>query len=369
MQAVVARLRSDGTKLASMIIEEITLPISPLELLGRLRGEQGLAYVDGVTGVDGRRLTIIGCNPRHALRIDADGRVSTGFPWSEPMAAEPLVAFERFLAALPRAESAHAFPFPFRAAAIGYLAYEFGTLLEPKPSRAVDDLRLPRLQFALYDPLVICDADARRYHVVATTRADAERWRTELCTRAQLAVPGAAEETAGIAQMLRSNMTVDAYRHAIQRIHDHIAAGDVYQVNLSQRFAMPLHTTPLELFARLARTHPMPRGAYFDAGAFQIVSNSPELFLERRGRNVATQPIKGTRRRGRSGEEDLRLRREVETNPKERAEHVMIVDLERNDLGGSAYPARCASDRSPWLRAIRPSTISFPPSWASCVRA
>jgi para-aminobenzoate synthetase component 1 len=133
-------------------------------------------------------------------------------------------------------------------------------------------------------------------------------------------------------------MTRAAYHSAVARIHHHIAAGDVYQVNLTQRFTAPLRGDPVELFVRLARAHPMPRSAYLDAGGFQIVSNSPELFLERRGRYVATQPIKGTRRRGRSPEEDARLRRELQADAKERAEHVMIVDLERNDLGRVCRP-------------------------------
>jgi len=319
-----------------MIVEEIDLPVSPLELLGRLRGKRGLAYVDGVTGPDGRPLTIIGFDPRRALRIDADGGVWTGLPWHERRATEPLVAFDRFLASLPRPASMP--PFPFRVAAIGYLAYEFGTLLAPRPPRVVDDLRLPRLQFAFYDPLVVCDTVARRYHVVTTTRRDAQSCRAELSERAALPFRGAAAENIAGAPILRSNMTLEAYRHAIQRIHHHIAAGDVYQVNLTQRFAVPLHTDPVDFFTRLARTHPTPRSAYVDAGPFQIVSNSPELFLERRGRHIATQPIKGTRPRGRSVEHDLRLRRELETDPKERAEHVMIVDLERNDLGRICVP-------------------------------
>jgi len=327
---------SDALLLSDMFIEEIVLPISPLGLLGRLQGEKAVAYVDGVTGSDGRRFTIIGFNPRSALMIHADGSSSTGFPWCERMTTEPLAAFDRFLAALPRPGSTH--PFPLRVGAIGYLAYEFSSLLEPRVLRAVDDLRLPRLVFAFYDPLVIYDAGAHRYHIVSTTRHDAERCRAELLERAAAAPAHAGEESVVVGPTLRSNMTVDEYRHAIGRIHHHIAAGDVYQISLTQRFNAPMHIGPVELFTRLARTHPTPRSAYFDAGDFQIVSNSPELFLERRGCHIATRPIKGTRRRGRTVEEDVRLRRELETDPKERAEHVMIVDLERNDLGRICLP-------------------------------
>ena len=323
-----------------MIIEEIALPITPLALLGRLRDQPGLAFVDGVTGSDGGRFTVIGFDPRSALTIDADGGVSTGFPRRERTAADlqadPLAALDRFLATLPRPEPGH--PFPLRVGAIGYLAYEFSACLEPRVLRAADDLRLPRAVLALYDPLLVWDAGAQRYHIVSTAQHHVRDCRAKLLERATRPAPYGEETRSVVTAVLQSNMTLEEYRDAIGRLHRHIAAGDVYQVNLTRRFTAPLRGDPVELFTRLMRTHPMPRSAYFDAGDFQVVSNSPELFLERRGRRVATRPIKGTRRRGRTAEEDVRLRHELATNAKERAEHVMIVDLERNDLGRICLP-------------------------------
>jgi para-aminobenzoate synthetase component 1 len=119
----------------------------------------------------------------------------------------------------------------------------------------------------------------------------------------------------------------------VRRILDDLAAGDAYQVNLTQPFAAPLAVPAWRLFGALMRRHPVPHAAYLDVGDAQLVVNSPELFLRRRGARVETHPIKGTRPRGDTPARDAALVAELVRDAKERAEHVMIVDLERNDLG------------------------------------
>ena len=130
-----------------------------------------------------------------------------------------------------------------------------------------------------------------------------------------------------------SNLTRDAYRARATRIREYIAAGDVYQVNLSMRLQTPLAAPPLATYGRLRAAQPVPFGAYIDLGGAHVLSNSPELFLRRRGDRIETCPIKGTRPRGVTPAADARLAAELRSDSKERAEHVMIVDLERNDLG------------------------------------
>ncbi len=132
---------------------------------------------------------------------------------------------------------------------------------------------------------------------------------------------------------LSSNFTRPAYLAAIRRTKDYISAGDIYQVNLSQRLSAPLTTSPWQLYDRLARENPSPFAAYFRTPDATIISCSPERFLQVRGREVETRPIKGTRPRGATPEEDARLAQELLSSEKDRAENVMIVDLERNDLG------------------------------------
>ncbi|KAF0243044.1 MAG: aminodeoxychorismate synthase component, partial [Planctomycetota bacterium] len=136
------------------------------------------------------------------------------------------------------------------------------------------------------------------------------------------------------ASPLPPNMTRSAYIRAVRRAVRYIRAGDIFQVNLSRRFAARVHGSLDELHDRLRAASPAPFGAWLDLGGGRhVMSTSPERFLRVRGRSVETRPIKGTRPRGATAREDARLRRELEANEKEKAELAMIVDMERNDLG------------------------------------
>ncbi|HAA04792.1 MAG TPA: aminodeoxychorismate/anthranilate synthase component I, partial [Syntrophobacteraceae bacterium] len=132
---------------------------------------------------------------------------------------------------------------------------------------------------------------------------------------------------------LTSNFSHDAYIEAVKRVRRYIRAGDVYQVNLSQRFRFPFEGSPFTLWEHLYALNPAPFYAFIQAGDHQILSTSMERFLLRQGATIETRPIKGTRKRGKTPEEDQELRRQLSTSPKDDAELSMIVDLLRNDLG------------------------------------
>jgi para-aminobenzoate synthetase component 1 len=136
----------------------------------------------------------------------------------------------------------------------------------------------------------------------------------------------------------RSNFTRDAYLTALGRIREYIGNGDVYQVNLTQRFSFPLSGEPYHLFQRLFQINPAPFYAYLNCGDFQVLSTSMERFLYQRGDYLETRPIKGTRPRGATPAADAELRRELAASPKDDAELSMIVDLLRNDLGKVCLP-------------------------------
>jgi aminodeoxychorismate synthase component I len=135
------------------------------------------------------------------------------------------------------------------------------------------------------------------------------------------------------ARRLHSNMCKEDYIDMVTRAKNYIASGDVYQVNLSQRFTLPLKPSPISCFLNLFEVQPVPYGCYIDFGEFHIISGSMELFLRRKGREIVTRPIKGTRKRGLTVEDDAILKAELISSEKERAENLMIVDLMRNDLG------------------------------------
>ena len=236
-------------------------------------------------------------------------------------------------------------PVPFVGGAVGYFSYDLCHFVEHLPSTAINDLKLPECYFAFYDVIFAFDHLEGRAYLVATgfpeleERQRLKRARMRLEEMKNWLYPGhsvievsqSPEQNEEIT--LKSNFTPEEYIKAVNRVREYIAAGDVFQVNLSQRFEADLEIPPYELYKRLRRVNPAPFAIYLNFPGVAIVSASPERFLKVQGDLVETRPIKGTRPRGRDPVEDHRLAQELTHSIKDRAENVMIVDLERNDLG------------------------------------
>jgi para-aminobenzoate synthetase component 1 len=220
---------------------------------------------------------------------------------------------------------------PFSAGGLGFLAYDLKNHLERLPTTARDDLGLPDLVFAFPRRLVVHDRQAGRFWSVEIVWEDPQGRVQKSATEPALAMPREAEGFR--VGSLQSNFTRQAYLQAVSRIKEYIRAGDVYQVNLSQRFSFPLEGDPYVLFRRLFALNPAPFYAYLNCHDFAIFSTSMERFLFRREKYLETRPIKGTRPRGGTPEEDEVQRRELVASLKDDAELSMIVDLLRNDLG------------------------------------
>ena len=226
---------------------------------------------------------------------------------------------------------------PVTAGLFGYLAYDLKNDLERLPRTAVDDLGLPRLYLSA--PSIIVVQDKRK----GTTTLHAPVRQGQSVAQVDAAidtfVPTLAEPPAppgdfsGFGRSFESNFSRAAYMAAVQRIREYIAAGDVYQVNMSQRFEMGFTGDTYSLFLTLYDMNPAPFFAYINAGDHQIVSTSPERFLQCKGRDVETRPIKGTRPRGKTPDEDEAMKAELAGSTKDDAELSMIVDLLRNDIG------------------------------------
>jgi len=236
-------------------------------------------------------------------------------------------------------------PMPFVGGAVGYFSYDLCHFVEHLPSTAIDDLKLPECYFAFYDVIFVFDHLEGRAYFVATGFPELEEEQRLKRARMRLeemknwlypghsviAVSRSPEQNKEIT--LKSNFTPEEYIKAVNRVREYIAAGDVFQVNLSQRFQADLGILPYELYKRLRRVNPAPFASYLNFPEVAIVSASPERFLKVQGDLVETRPVKGTRPRGRDPVEDQRLAQELTHSIKDRAENVMIVDLERNDLG------------------------------------
>ena len=202
---------------------------------------------------------------------------------------------------------------------MGFVSYDANVLIESISSPPVDDLQMPLIHFFLPHALLFFDNVKR------------ELW---LVSHESFSLPEERDYRGDYrGELLGSNMDRDYFEWAVGRIKDYIAAGDSFQVNFSQRLEIGFWGDAVSLYRRLREINPSPFSFYMELGEFRAVSCSPERLLKIEGRLAETRPIAGTRRRGKSREEDERLKRELLLSEKERAEHVMLVDLERNDLG------------------------------------
>jgi para-aminobenzoate synthetase component I len=208
---------------------------------------------------------------------------------------------------------------------IGWLSYDLGREIEHVPDLSEDELGLPPLALGRYGAWLEFDHERRAVAV----RGDGEA--NHLLRALETAHSDAPRHRPP--DEWESSLPRPAYERAVQRAIEYIEAGDVFQVNVSQRLAAPWAGDPFALYARLRRSSPAPYMALVRLGGADVISASPERFLSRRGSAIETRPIKGTRPRGRSAEEDDALAAALVASAKDRAENVMIVDLARNDLG------------------------------------
>ncbi|MGJ8639409.1 MAG: aminodeoxychorismate synthase component I [Opitutaceae bacterium] len=221
---------------------------------------------------------------------------------------------------------------PFIGGAVGFLSYDYGRQIESLASRSVDDRSVPDMWFGLYDGIAALNHETGVLSLVALgIRADAAIVLSEL--EAIINDDVVAADSVAFHGDWSWNMARETFEDKVATIRDYIASGDIYQVNLSRRARCRFEGDAVALFQALRKGNPSPYGAYIDTGDLQVVSTSPEQFLQKRGRLVETRPIKGTRPRGESEEEDAINAAELRASEKERAELLMIVDLERNDLG------------------------------------
>ena len=238
---------------------------------------------------------------------------------------------------------------PFVSGAIGYAGYDIVRYSEHLPDAPPDDRQLPDLAFAFYDRMVVFDNVNKTMVVVAMARLDepgttpaaayeAARQRVDdlvqslSCVDAELE-PVDIDPRDARTVAYRSNFERHEFEAAVERCVDYIRAGDIFQVVLSQRLEVAIESPPFEIYRTLRIVNPSPFMFYLRTPSVTLVGSSPEIMVRVVDGLVTTRPLAGTRRRGATEEEDRQLAEELLADPKERAEHVMLVDLGRNDVG------------------------------------
>jgi len=203
----------------------------------------------------------------------------------------------------------------------GYVSYDANRFIENVPSPFVDDLKMPDVHFFLPKQTLIFDNLKKRAFLVSLEGGLEIDRLPEYSQKDYSSV------------FYKTNMDKDYFTFAVEKIKNYIASGDSFQVNFSQRIDVLFEGSFVELYRRLRKLNPSPFSFFFQLGEFTAVSCSPERLVKVEGNRIETRPIAGTRRRGKTMKEDRELERELFLSEKERAEHVMLVDLERNDLG------------------------------------
>lgn len=234
----------------------------------------------------------------------------------------------------------------FHGGAVGYVGYDTVRFFENLPDANADDLDLPDCYFMLTDTILIFDhvnhtirmvsnahveQDVEAAYESATQKIDAiiDRLGRPLVVSAG---EGPGRDTV-YSPTLSSNQTEKQYTEAVKKAKEYIVAGDIFQVVLSQRFKAEIHSSPLDVYRALRSLNPSPYMFYMELGDLQLVGSSPELMVRVEDGTVQVRPIAGTRPRGKDTEEDVALEKDLLSDEKELAEHIMLVDLGRNDVG------------------------------------
>ena len=302
---------------------------TPVSAFLKLRGE-GPAFLleSAEQGKRFGRYSFIGFHPREVIRWRlADG----GDPYAIAAAAVGRYS-QAPLDGLP----------PFSGGAVGFFGYDLVRTVEPLGEPGPDALLLPDMALMLSDLLVIFDNLKHTVTVLVNVygggdprSAYAQACQTIEDVRTRLAgpLPPLAPRAPRAGAEFRSNMTRERFETTVRRIVEYIHAGDVFQVVPSQRWSAPVEVNAFSIYRGLRAVNPSPYMYFLDFGDFQVAGASPEPLITVTGREVTTRPIAGTRPRGADGLEDARLEAELLGDEKERAEHMMLVDLGRNDLG------------------------------------
>ncbi len=350
---------AEGVSVVPVYCSILSDQLTPVSAFERLAADAEHAFLlESVVGGEKiARYSFLGADP-FAL-VQADDRATTvTVPTNVETRrdVDPLAELEALLA---NYRAPHPVGLPrFLGGAVGYAGYGLMRRYEKLGVPPADDRDLPVVQFGVYDRMVIFDHVRKLVHVVVHAPVgdgvDLDDSYRDACARIEAVVnqlrgvqPDATRPFMPIrtdSVPCESNMTPEQFKRAVERCKEYIRAGDIFQVVLAQRFSTVTTVSPFDVYRALRVINPSPFMFYLQTPSVTLVGASPEILCRLEGRTVSTRPLAGTRPRGRTEAEDLGLEAELLADPKERAEHVMLVDLGRNDLGRVCEPGQVRVD-------------------------
>ncbi|WP_017379591.1 anthranilate synthase component I [Paenisporosarcina sp. TG-14] len=317
-------MQTNLLKTARVTINGDTL--SPIAIFKRLQGTRKFLLESSLKYEASGRYSFIGANPVKEFRGAARELVETSLLTGEVTthSGKPI---ELLKTLLPVVEEKN--EFPFSGGAVGYIGYDTIAQYEDIGPALPDDKEMPDIHLLVYETVIVYDHLKQDVTILHTGSTPSEIEEIEH----QLAVKEIEEVTTQAKLSFTSNVTKEAFMDNVLQAKELIRAGDIFQVVLSQRLQAPFTGDSFALYRKLRKQNPSPYMFYVDFDEHVVLGASPESLMSIQGKRVTTNPIAGTRRRGQTPEEDVKLEKELLADPKEIAEHRMLVDLGRNDLG------------------------------------
>ncbi len=328
------------------ILADLETPVSAFLKIDEGEYSYLLESVEG--GEKWARYCFLGSNPSVVFKSKGDKIYVTrnGIVKEEKVDGNPLNSLKRLMSeykpvkvdGLPR----------FFGGAVGYIGYDMVRFFESLPHEAIDDLNIPDSVFVITDTILIFDNIGQKIKVVSNAHikdGDAESAYKEAIGRIDAIIDKLRTQvTSHKSQVsnkkfrnpnseLRTNMSKEVFKESVLKCKEYIKEGDIFQVVLSQRLETDFQSDPFDIYRALRTINPSPYMYFFKLGDIKIVGSSPEVLVRVEDEMVEVRPIAGTRPRGATEEEDKRLARELLSDEKERAEHIMLIDLGRNDIG------------------------------------
>ncbi|WP_374044448.1 aminodeoxychorismate synthase component I [uncultured Clostridium sp.] len=313
-------------------VREVKINFNPLEVYNMFKDEVDTILLDSSKEDKNlSKFSFIGINP--FMTFEARGNNS--FIDNVEVSGEPFDVLEKLIEEYKIPQEIYS-NIPFISGAIGYISYDVCRILEDIPDTSLDDFNISDIKFIFYNNIIIFDLHNNKQYITSLKGSEEEI--DLIMDKIKNSIKIEENKVEGIKKEFVSNFNKIDYKSAITKLKNYIISGDVYIANMTQRFYTESTEDSFEIYKKLRSINKAPFSAYMNFNDFQIISSSPERFLEVNNRKVVTRPIKGTRPRGQTKEEDIKNSLELLNSEKDKAELLMVVDLERNDLSKVCKP-------------------------------